>query len=335
MLVTGGAGFIGSNFVRYWLSHHPDDQITVLDKLTYAGHRENLRGLKVNFIKGDICDPKAVAKAMVDVDIVVHFAAETHVDRSLLDPDIFIKTNIIGTEVLCRAALKAKVKRFHHISTDEVFGALSLTTNGKFNEKTPYSPRSPYSVSKATSDFIVNMYYHSYGLPITMTNTSNNFGPYQDPEKFIPRTITNAIDDKPIPLYGDGLYVRDWIHTTDHCTAIDLILTNGEVGRSYLVGANSERNNLEVAKLILEYLAKPESLITFVKDRPGHDRRYALDSRKIRKELGWKPQHRFEYWLKEVVAWYVNNQGWWRPLKEGRPLIDPEVQRKLLKSKEK
>ena len=179
------------------------------------------------------------------------------------------------------------------------------------------------------------MYYHSYGLPITMTNTSNNFGPYQDPEKFIPRTITNAIDDKPIPLYGDGLYVRDWIHTTDHCTAIDLILTNGEVGRSYLVGANSERNNLEVAKLILEYLAKPESLITFVKDRPGHDRRYALDSRKIRKELGWKPQHRFEYWLKEVVAWYVNNQGWWRPLKEGRPLIDPEVQRKLLKSKEK
>ncbi|MFZ2202084.1 MAG: dTDP-glucose 4,6-dehydratase [Microgenomates group bacterium] len=316
LLVTGGAGFIGSNFVRYWLSHHPDDQITVLDKLTYAGHRENLRGLKVNFIKGDICDAKIVDKAMTDQDVVVHFAAETHVDRSIIDPDIFIKSNIIGTEVLCRAAVKAKVKRFHHISTDEVFGALSLTTNGKFKESTPYSPRSPYAVSKATSDFIVRMYHHTYQLPITITNTSNNFGPYQDPEKFIPRIITNAIDNQPLPLYGDGLYVRDWIHTEDHCRAIDLILTKGKVGETYLVGANSERSNLAVAKLILQYLDKPESLITFVKDRPGHDRRYALDSRKIKRELGWKPEHKFEYWLKQVVKWYVDNEDWWRPLKK-------------------
>jgi len=316
LLVTGGAGFIGTNFVRYWVDRYPEDEIAVLDKLTYAGHLENLKGLKVDFIKGDICDRKVVARAMAGVDVVVHFAAETHVDRSIIDPDIFIKSNIIGTETLCRAAIKAKIKRFHHISTDEVFGALALTTNGKFTEKTAYSPRSPYAVSKATSDFIVRMYHHTYGLPITITNTSNNYGPYQDPEKFIPRMITNAIDNQPLPIYGDGLYVRDWIHTYDHCTAIDLILTKGKVGETYLVGANSERNNLTVVKLILKYLGKPESLITFVKDRPGHDRRYALDSRKIKRELGWKPEHKFEYWLKRVVKWYVDNEAWWRPLKK-------------------
>jgi len=316
LLVTGGAGFIGTNFVRYWVDRYPEDEIAVLDKLTYAGHLENLKGLKVDFIKGDICDRKVVARAMAGVDVVVHFAAETHVDRSIIDPDIFIKSNIIGTETLCRAAIKAKIKRFHHISTDEVFGALALTTNGKFTEKTAYSPRSPYAVSKATSDFIVRMYHHTYGLPITITNTSNNYGPYQDPEKFIPRMITNAIDNQPLPIYGDGLYVRDWIHTYDHCTAIDLILTKGKVGETYLVGANSERNNLAVVKLILKYLGKPESLITSVKDRPGHDRRYALDSRKIKRELGWKPEHKFEYWLKRVVKWYVDNEAWWRPLKK-------------------
>ncbi|HLE49748.1 MAG TPA: dTDP-glucose 4,6-dehydratase [Patescibacteria group bacterium] len=316
LLVTGGAGFIGTNFVRYWVDRYPEDEIAVLDKLTYAGHLENLKGLKIDFIKGDICDRKVVARAMAGVDVVVHFAAETHVDRSIIDPDIFIKSNIIGTETLCRAAIKAKIKRFHHISTDEVFGALALTTNGKFTEKTAYSPRSPYAVSKATSDFIVRMYHHTYGLPITITNTSNNYGPYQDPEKFIPRMITNAIDNQPLPIYGDGLYVRDWIHTYDHCTAIDLILTKGKVGETYLVGANSERNNLTVVKLILKYLGKPESLITFVKDRPGHDRRYALDSRKIKRELGWKPEHKFEYWLKRVVKWYVDNEAWWRPLKK-------------------
>jgi len=316
LLVTGGAGFIGTNFVRYWVDRYPEDEIAVLDKLTYAGHLENLKGLKIDFIKGDICDRKVVARAMAGVDVVVHFAAETHVDRSIIDPDIFIKSNIIGTETLCRAAIKAKIKRFHHISTDEVFGALALTTNGKFTEKTAYSPRSPYAVSKATSDFIVRMYHHTYGLPITITNTSNNYGPYQDPEKFIPRMITNAIDNQPLPIYGDGLYVRDWIHTYDHCTAIDLILTKGKVGETYLVGANSERNNLAVVKLILKYLGKPESLITSVKDRPGHDRRYALDSRKIKRELGWKPEHKFEYWLKRVVKWYVDNEAWWRPLKK-------------------
>ena len=316
LLVTGGAGFIGTNFVRYWVDRYPEDEIAVLDKLTYAGHLENLKGLKIDFIKGDICDRKVVARAIAGVDVVVHFAAETHVDRSIIDPDIFIKSNIIGTETLCRAAIKAKIKRFHHISTDEVFGALALTANGKFTEKTAYSPRSPYAVSKATSDFIVRMYHHTYGLPITITNTSNNYGPYQDPEKFIPRMITNAIDNQPLPIYGDGLYVRDWIHTYDHCTAIDLILTKGKVGETYLVGANSERNNLAVVKLILKYLGKPESLITSVKDRPGHDRRYALDSRKIKRELGWKPEHKFEYWLKRVVKWYVDNEAWWRPLKK-------------------
>ena len=315
LLVTGGAGFIGSNFCHYWQEKYPGDQIAVLDKLTYAGHKENLKGLKIKFILGDICDAEIVKRAMAGVDTVVHFAAESHVDRSILDPDVFIKTNIVGTETLCRQAVKSKIKRFHHISTDEVFGALQLTSNGKFSEKTPYGPRSPYAVTKATSAFIVRMYHHTYGLPVTITNTSNNFGPYQDPEKFIPRFITNAIDDLPLPLYGDGLYVRDWIHVQDHCNAIDLVIRGGRVGETYLVGANSEHPNVDIAKQILKHLNRPEKLIKYVKDRPGHDRRYALDSQKIRRELGWKPHHRFEFWLKDTVKWYQGNQWWWRPLK--------------------
>ncbi len=319
LLVTGGCGFIGSNFIRYWLKKYPKDKITNLDKLTYAGHLSSTKDFTDNpnyqFIKGDIVDPKIVEKAMRGVDCVVHFAAETHVDRSILDPDIFIKTNILGTEELCRQAVKIKIKRFHHISTDEVFGALELTGNEKFNENTGYNPRSPYSVSKATSDFIVRMHFHTYGLPITITNTSNNFGPYQDPEKFLPRFITNAIDDKPLPLYGDGMSVRDWIHTQDHCSAIDLILKKGKVGETYLVGADSERHNIDVANLILKYLRKPQSLIKFVTDRKGHDRRYSIDGTKIRNELGWKPEHHFEYWLIDVIDWYKDNEWWWRPLK--------------------
>src|SRR3989304_8564921 len=254
LLVTGGCGFIGSNFIRYWLKKYPKDKIVNLDKLTYAGHLSSTKDFAQNpnyqFIKGDITDPKVVEKAMKGIDTVVHFAAETHVDRSILDPDVFIKTNILGTETLCSQAVKSKIKRFHHISTDEVFGALELTGNAKFNENTSYNPRSPYSVSKATSDFIVRMHYHTYGLPITITNTSNNFGPYQDPEKFIPRFITNAIDDLPLPLYGDGLYVRDWIHVQDHCNAIDLVIRGGRVGETYLVGANSEHPNVDIAKQI-------------------------------------------------------------------------------------
>lgn len=320
LLVTGGAGFIGSNFIHYWLGKHPADMIVNLDKLTYAGHTSSLKDVEgkqnYKFIKGDICNVDTVSLAMKDVDTVVHFAAESHVDRSIMDPDIFIKTNIIGTETLCRQAVANKIIRFHHISTDEVFGALELTSSGKFSEKTQYNPRSPYSVSKATSDFIVRMYHHTYALPVTITNTSNNFGSYQDPEKMIPRMITNAIDNQPLPVYGDGLNVRDWIHVLDHCTAIEKVLDIGQVGETYLVGANAEKSNIEVVKLILKYLNKPESLITFVQDRPGHDRRYALDSRKIRKQLGWKPQHRFNYWLKEVVRWYQDNEWWWRPLKK-------------------
>ena len=252
ILVTGGAGFIGSNFIHYWLKNHPQDKIVNLDRLTYAGNLRSLLDISKNknyrFIKGDICSPGLVEKAMQGVDWVVHFAAESHVDRSILDPKLFIRTNIVGTENLCRMAVKLKIKRFHHISTDEVFGALQLTTDDKFTEDTAYDPRSPYSVSKATSDFIVRMYFHTYGLPVTLTNTSNNFGPYQHPEKFIPRMITNAICNLPVPLYGDGKNVRDWIHTEDHCRAIDLVLNKGRVGETYLVGANSERKNIEVLK---------------------------------------------------------------------------------------
>ncbi len=320
LLVTGGAGFIGSNFIRYWFKKYPKDNIVNLDKLTYAGHLSSTKDFAENpnyqFIKGDITDPNIVEKAMRGVDCVIHFAAESHVDRSIFDPDLFIKTNILGTEVLCRQAVKSKVKRFHHISTDEVFGALELIGNERFNENTSYNPRSPYSVSKATSDFIVRMHFHTYGLPITITNTSNNFGPNQDPEKFIPRLITNAIEGKTLPLYGDGMYIRDWIHTQDHCSAIDLILKRGKIGETYLVGADSERHNIDVANLILKYLKKPLSLIKFVPDRKGHDRRYSIDGSKIRKELGWKHEHHFEYWLIDVIDWYKDNEWWWRPLKE-------------------
>ena len=322
LLVTGGAGFIGSNFILYWLKNHLQDSIVNLDKLTYAGNLENLKEAEGNknyqFIKGDICDEKIVEKAMDGVDIVIHFAAESHVDRSIMEPFDFVRTNVLGTQILLDAALKNKVKKFHHISTDEVYGSLELEDKNKFNERTNYNPRSPYAASKAGSDHLVRVYYHTYNLPITISNCSNNFGPYQFPEKLIPLLITNLLEDKKVPVYGDGLNVRDWLYVEDHCRAIDLILEKGKTGQTYCIGGlTQDINNLEVVKKIIKILGKNESFIEFVKDRPGHDRRYALDWSKIKNELGWEPLHNFDEWLEKTVEWYKNNQVWWKRVKSG------------------
>jgi len=321
LLVTGGAGFIGSNFIRYWLRKYPKDKIINLDKLTYAGHLSSTDDFKDNpnysFVKGDICDQKIVEKTMKGVDIVVHFAAESHADRSILDPSVFVKTNVLGTQVLLDSAVHSKIKRFHYISTDEVFGSLPLESRKKFNENTLYDPRSPYSASKAASDHLVRSYYHTFGLPISITNCSNNYGEYQDPEKFLSRMITNLIDNKKLPIYGDGKNVRDWLHVNDHCRAIGVVLKRGRVGETYLVGGlTNDINNLQVAKLLLKIFGKKDSCIKFVKDRPGHDRRYAVDWGKIRRELGWKPKYDFDTWLEKTVKWYIDNEWWWRSLKK-------------------
>ncbi len=323
LLITGGAGFIGSNFIRYWLKNHPEDSILNFDKLTYAGNLENLKDVQSNphyaFIKGDICDRNQVDEAMKQVDTVVHFAAESHVDRSIADASPFIKTNIEGTHILLESALANNIKRFHHISTDEVFGALELNTTEKFTDKTPYTPRSPYSASKASSDHLVRAYHVTYGLPITISNCSNNFGPYMFPEKLIPLAITNILEGKKVPVYGDGLYVRDWLFVEDHCRAIDLILQNGKIGETYLVGGLTEDiSNIDVIKKILQMMGKGEDMIEFVKDRPGHDRRYAIDWSKIKNELGWEPQHNFDEALKLTIDWYKNNESWWKNVKSGQ-----------------
>lgn len=320
LLVTGGAGFIGSNFIHYWLKKYPNDKVVNFDRLTYAGHLSSLKDIEKNpnykFTKGDICDGRAIDNIMKGVDVVVHFAAESHVDRSLLNPAAFIKTNFLGVQVLLDAALRHKVTRFHHISTDEVFGALPLESKRKFNESTPYAPRSPYSASKAGADMLVRAYVESFGLPATITNCSNNYGPYQDPEKFLPRIITNLVDNQKVPVYGDGKYVRDWLYVEDHCWAIDLVVTKGKAGKTYCVGGQTkETNNLEIVEKVLKLLNKDKSYIEFVKDRPGHDRKYAVDWGKIKKELSWKPRYDFDTWLKKTVDWYKNNEWWWRPLK--------------------
>jgi dTDP-glucose 4,6-dehydratase len=320
ILVTGGAGFIGSNFILYWLQKYPDDFIINLDKLTYAGNLSNLKVISENknymFIKGDICNRKIVDKAMIGVETVVHFAAESHVDRSISSPSDFINTNILGTYILLDTAKKMKVKHFHHISTDEVFGSLSLDTKSKFDEKTPYHPRSPYSASKASSDHLVRSYHETYGLNITITNCSNNYGPFQHPEKLIPLTITNILEGKKIPVYGDGKNVRDWLYVEDHCRAIDLVLKNGKIGETYCVGGlNEDISNISIIKKILKILNKDDSLINFIKDRPGHDRKYAVSWKKISMELGWKPLHNFDRWLIETVDWYKRNILWWKALK--------------------
>ncbi|MEK7160379.1 MAG: dTDP-glucose 4,6-dehydratase [Patescibacteria group bacterium] len=322
ILVTGGAGFIGSNFILYWIKNHPEDLIINLDKLTYAGNLENLKEAENNknyqFIKGDICDGKIVEKAMEGVNTVVHFAAESHVDRSIMEPFDFVKTNVLGTQVLLDAALEKGVKKFHHISTDEVYGSLELEDKNKFNERTNYNPRSPYSASKAGSDHLVRAYYHTYNLPITISNCSNNFGPYQFPEKLIPLLITNLLEDKKVPVYGDGLNVRDWLYVEDHCRAIDFILEKGKTGETYCIGGLVENiNNLDVVKKIIKLLNKDESLIEFVKDRRGHDRKYALDWSKIKNELGFEPLHNFEQWLEKTIEWYKNNEDWWKRVKSG------------------
>jgi len=320
LLITGGAGFIGSNFVHYWVNKYPSDEIVVLDKLTYAGNLANLETIKdkFSFIKGDICDANIVQTAMAGVDTVVHFAAESHVDRSILGPEEFVRTNVLGTQILLDAAKKNKIKRFHHISTDEVFGQISLNSNEKWTENSPYNPRSPYSASKAGSDHLVSAYFSTYGLPVTITNCSNNFGPYHFPEKFIPLAITNLLQGKKIPVYTPGNQVRDWLYVEDHCKAIDLVLKKGTVGETYLVGADhKEYTNLEVAKLILKLMGFGEEFLEIVGDRPGHDVKYAIDSSKIRTNLGWKPEYGFEDYLKQTIEWYKNNEAWWKNVKNG------------------
>jgi dTDP-glucose 4,6-dehydratase len=322
LLVTGGAGFIGSNFIQYWLKNHPEDFVVNLDKLTYAGNLENLKDVEENpnysFVHGDICDAGQVNAAMQNIDIVVHFAAESHVDRSILEPAEFIKTNVLGTQVLLDAALKNNVKRFHHISTDEVFGTLDIDSHEKFSETTPYAPRSPYAASKAGSDHLVRAYNTTFNLPITITNCSNNFGNYHFPEKLIPLAITNLLEGKKVPVYGDGLQIRDWLHVEDHCRAIEAVLTKGEIGETYVVGGMMNLiPNIEVVKRIIALLGKDESSIEFVKDRPGHDRKYDVDWSKIKNELGWEPLYSFDEWLEKTVQWYKDNEEWWKKVKSG------------------
>ncbi len=317
ILVTGAAGFIGSNFVYYELEKHPEDEIVALDLLTYAGNLKNLDGCKDNqhfkFVKMDIRDRENIYKLFEEekFDIVVNFAAESHVDRSIKDPEVFLRTNIIGTEVLMDASLKYGVKRYHQVSTDEVYGDLPLEAiDSFFTETTPLHTSSPYSASKASADLLVMAYHRTFNLNMTITRCSNNYGPYQFPEKLIPLMINNARHDKSLPVYGEGLNVRDWLHVYDHCAGIDLVMRNGRNGEVYNIGGHNERHNIDVVKTILKELDKPESLITYVTDRKGHDLRYAIDPTKIETELGWKPKYNFESGIKETIEWYMNNQEW-------------------------
>ena len=318
LLVTGGAGFIGSNFIHYWLKKYPEDKIKNLDLLTYAGNLDSLSDLAENdnyeFLHGDICDANLVDEAVKGVDLIVHFAAESHVDRSIVNSADFIKTNIEGTRTLLEAAKNNGGIRFHHISTDEVFGALDFNSN-KFTENTPYDPRSPYSASKASSDHLVRAYFHTYKLPITISNCSNNYGPYQYPEKLIPLFITNLLEGKKVPLYGNGTNVRDWIHVDDHNYGVDLIIKKGRIGETYCLGGNSEKSNLEITKAVLDLMAKGDENIEYVADRLGHDLRYAIDFSKAKNELGFEPRYTFAEGLKATVDWYKTNQVWWQKIK--------------------
>lgn len=319
LLVTGGSGFIGSNFIHYMLEKYPTYQIINLDALTYAGCEMTNDIVRNNpnyrFVAGDICDPKIVNELMSEVDAVVHFAAESHVDNSIENATIFTMTNVMGTMNLLESALRHGKKRFHHISTDEVYGHLHAD-DPAFDETTAYAPRSPYSASKASSDHLVMAYYHTHGLPVTISNCSNNYGPYQFPEKLIPLFITNLINGKQVPLYGDGQNVRDWIHVKDHNRAVDLILHNGQLGHTYCVGANSEKTNKEITYKLLELLGVGEEMIKFVEDRKGHDRRYAINSNKVCTQLGWKPEITFEDGMRETVEWYKQNE-WWKKIFDG------------------
>lgn len=324
IVVTGGAGFIGANFVYYELEKHPEDRIICLDKLTYAGNLETLEEAMKNpnfrFVKGDIADKEFVEKLFEEEkpDIVVNFAAESHVDRSIEDPGIFLKTNILGTQVLMDACRKYGIKRYHQVSTDEVYGDLPLDRPDLFfTEETPIHTSSPYSSSKAGADLLVLAYHRTFGLPVSITRCSNNYGPYHFPEKLIPLMISRALADESLPVYGKGENVRDWLYVKDHCAAIDLVMREGKVGEVYNVGGHNEKSNLEVVKIILEKLGKPESLITYVTDRPGHDMRYAIDPTKIHNELGWLPETKFEDGIEETIEWYLNNKEWWENILSG------------------
>ena len=324
LIITGGAGFIGSNFIYYELKHHPEDKFICLDKLTYAGNLSSLKGAmeqpNFKFVRGDIADRDFVYSLFEaeKPDIVVNFAAESHVDRSILEPELFLKTNVIGTGVLMDACRKYGIKRYHQVSTDEVYGDLPLDRPDLFfTETTPLHTSSPYSASKASADLLVLAYHRTYGLPVTISRCSNNYGPYHFPEKLIPLMIINALHDKALPVYGDGANVRDWLYVEDHCSAIDLIIREGREGEVYNVGGHNEKSNLDVVKIILKALGKSEDLITFVKDRPGHDRRYAIDPTKIHNELGWLPQTKFEDGIAKTIKWYLANKDWWQEIISG------------------
>jgi len=320
LLVTGGAGFIGSNFIRFVLQNHPDWVVTNLDKLTYAGNLENLNDVEGNsrysFIKGDIADRELVGNLLGKrFDAIINFAAESHVDRSIMDASPFIETNIKGTQVLLEGAKQYGIERFIQVSTDEVYGSLGL--EGKFTEESPLSPNSPYAASKTAADLLCRAYYRTYGLPVLITRSSNNFGPYQFPEKLIPLAISNALEENPIPIYGDGLNVRDWLYVEDNCHAITLILQQGKIGEIYNIGGGCELGNLKLVETILAKLGKPSSLTKFVPDRPGHDRRYALDWSKIKRELGWEPVNSFDKAIDRTISWYLESKDWWRRIKTG------------------
>ena len=318
-IVTGGCGFIGSNFVRWVAREHPEVHVTVLDKLTYAGNPENIAGLdpeRVELVVGDVCDAELLDRIVPGHDAIVHYAAESHNDNSIADPEPFLRTNVEGTFRLLEACRKHGV-RYHHVSTDEVYGDLALDDPARFTEETPYRPSSPYSSTKAASDMLVRAWHRTYGVRATISNCSNNYGPYQHVEKFIPRQITNILDGVRPKLYGDGRNVRDWIHTEDHSSAVWAILTRGRVGETYLIGADGERSNIEVLRAILKAMGEPEDAFDWVRDRPGHDRRYAIDSAKLRRELGWEPAHTdFAEGLAQTIQWYRDNESWWRPAKE-------------------
>lgn len=322
LLVTGGCGFIGSHFVRYWLERYRDDTVVNLDALTYSGNLANVEDLADNpnyaFVRGSICDRDLVERLCNDrsIDVIVNFAAHTHVDRSILDARPFVETNVVGTQVLLDVARSCQVGRFVQISTDEVYGALP-PTDPPVDEAACLAPNSPYAASKAAADLLIRAYWRTHGVPVVITRCTNNYGPYQFPEKLIPLMIINALEDRPLPVYGDGRQVRDWIHVLDHCEAVDLILRHGRCGEIYNVSASDERTNIEVVERILDHLGKPRSLIHFVEDRPAHDRRYALDARRLREELGWSPRRDFQTGLAETIDWYVENRAWWQAVTSG------------------
>jgi dTDP-glucose 4,6-dehydratase len=326
LLVTGGAGFIGSNFVRYWVETHPDDHVVVYDALTYAGNRESLADIeeRIGFVEGDIGDLELAQKTLGDesIDVVVNFAAESHNSLAVVDPGRFFRTNALGTQTLLEAARRVGVQRFHHVSTCEVYGDLDLDSTEAFTEESPYAPRTPYNASKAAADHAVRAYSETYGLPISITNCANNYGPYQFPEKVIPLFTTYALDDRPLPLYESTQNRREWIHAIDHCRAIDVVLANGRAGETYHVGTGVERSIEQIADTVLEALGKPADLKKIVPDRPGHDRRYLLDASKIRRELGWEPSIPWESGIRETVEWYRDNRAWWEPLHGRAPVVE-------------